>query len=84
MTYEVIKKFFNITAIVLISVAGLQPVYAGQAEGARNTAPAVPKAVVPFDSFKFGDVYKGEIISQIFVIRNEGSAELQIKDFAAG
>jgi hypothetical protein len=43
-----------------------------------------PKAVVPFTSFKFGDVYRGEVISQIFVIRNEGDADLQIKDFQSG
>jgi len=84
MMREAIKKFFYSAAAVLISVACLQPGYAGQAAGALNTASPAPKAVVPFDSFKFGDVYKGEIISHIFVIRNEGSAELQIKDFAAG
>jgi Protein of unknown function (DUF1573) len=84
MMNEAIKKLFSLAAAVLISVAGLQPVYAGQAAGAGNTAPTAPKAVVPFDSFSFGDVYKGEVISHIFVIRNEGSADLQIKDFAAG
>lgn len=46
-----------------------------------GTARPAPKAVVPFTSFKFGDVYRGEVISQIFVIRNEGGADLQIKDF---
>jgi uncharacterized protein DUF1573 len=40
-----------------------------------------PKAVVPFTSFVFGDVYRGENISQIFVIRNEGDADLEIRDF---
>ena len=53
--------------------------------GARTIAaerPA-PKAVIPFTSFTFGDVYRGEIISQIFVIRNEGDADLQIIDFKA-
>lgn len=43
-----------------------------------------PKAVVPFTSFKFGDVYRGEVISQIFVIRNDGDADLQIRDFQSG
>jgi Protein of unknown function (DUF1573) len=40
-----------------------------------------PRAVIPFTSFNFGDVYTGEVISQIFVIKNVGDAELQIKDF---
>lgn len=42
-----------------------------------------PKAVVPLTSFAFGDVYRGENISQIFVIRNEGDADLEIQDFEA-
>jgi len=47
-------------------------------------AESAPKAVTPFTSFNFGDVYAGEVISQIFIIRNEGDADLQIKDFKAG
>ena len=43
-----------------------------------------PKAVTPFTSFNFGDVYTGEFISQIFVIRNEGDAELKLLDFKGG
>jgi len=41
---------------------------------------AAPRAVLPVTAFDFGDVYKGEVISQVFIIRNEGSADLQIKD----
>jgi hypothetical protein len=43
--------------------------------------PAAPRAVVPFTTYAFGDIYIGETISQIFVIRNEGNADLLIKDF---
>jgi len=49
----------------------------------RRSATA-PRTVTPFTSFDFGDVYTGETISQIFVIRNEGDAELQIKEFKGG
>jgi hypothetical protein len=81
MMHEAIKNLFNLAAAVLISVACMQPAYAQQ----PAASPAVaPKMVAPFTSFNFGDVYKGEVISHIFVIRNEGSADLQIKDFAAG
>ena len=57
--------------------------------GALGAAQAVdarpaPKAVTPFTSFNFGDVYTGEVISQIFVIKNEGDSELRITDFKAG
>jgi hypothetical protein len=44
----------------------------------------VPRAVTPFTSFDFGDIYNGEVISQIFVLRNAGDAELRITDFVAG
>ena len=46
--------------------------------------PPTPKAVTPFTSFTFGDVYTGEFISQIFVIRNEGDADLKLLDFKGG
>lgn len=48
---------------------------------AANGTRAAPKAVVPFNSFSFGDVFIGEIISQIFVIKNEGNADLVLTDF---
>jgi hypothetical protein len=51
---------------------------------ARPAARPAPRAIVPFTSFTFGDVYRGENISQIFVIRNEGDADLEIKDFKSG
>src|SRR5262245_41855204 len=38
-----------------------------------------PRMVVPFTSFDFGDVYKGEALSQIFVIKNEGNADLNVE-----
>ena len=53
-------------------------------DGTWAAARPAPKAVVPFTSFKFGDVYRGEVISQIFVIRNEGDADLQLRDFQSG
>lgn len=43
-----------------------------------------PKAVTQFTSFNFGDIYTGEFISQIFVIRNEGDADLKLLDFKSG
>jgi len=42
---------------------------------------AAPRTVVPYTSFDFGDVVRGEIISQVFVIRNVGDADLVIKEF---
>ena len=51
----------------------------------KNPSPLPsPKAVTPFTSFNFGDVYTGEFISQIFVIRNEGDADLKLLDFKGG
>jgi len=73
----VIKRSAYLTAVVLI--LALQ----AQAQQSKSEASA-PHAYAPFTSFDFGDIYKGEIISHIFVIKNEGTADLLIKDFAGG
>lgn len=46
-----------------------------------NPRQAAPRTVVPYTSFSFGDVVRGELISQVFVIRNVGDADLVIKEF---
>ena len=72
-----IKRFFYLTAVILT--------FALQAQAQQLTSPAsAPHAYAPFTSFDFGDIYKGEIISHIFVIKNEGTADLLIKDFVGG
>jgi hypothetical protein len=48
--------------------------------GKSNSARPAPKASIPYTSFNFGDVYTGEVISQIFVLKNEGNADLLIGD----
>lgn len=47
-----------------------------------GSAQRAPRAVTPSTSFSFGDVYRGEIISQIFVVKNDGDAELKLTDFS--
>jgi len=54
------------------------------AGGQQAAQRAEPRAVVPFTSYEFGEVYTGETISQIFIIRNEGTADLIIKEFRSG
>lgn len=69
-----------------LAIAGAD-VSAAEVWFARETANALlpaPRAVTPFTTFSFGDVYGGEVISQIFIIRNDGDADLQIKGFIAG
>jgi Protein of unknown function (DUF1573) len=51
------------------------------AAAAHAQQPAAPRAVVPLTGYAFGDIYKGETVSNLFVIRNEGNADLLIKDF---
>ena len=46
-----------------------------------NLRQHAPRAVTNSIGFNFGDVYRGEIISQVFVIRNDGDAELKLTDF---
>ena len=64
-----------------LSSTGHSSTDAGHMPRTTNRARSAPKAIVPFTSFSFGDVYTGEIISQIFVIKNDGDAELLITDF---
>jgi len=76
-----IQRTRRLLILLLFSAAGItlaadNPASAG--------APAAPRAVTPFINFTFGDVYRGEIISQIFVIRNEGDSDLQMGEFTAG
>lgn len=76
-----IKSFVYL--IVVVSILALQA-QAQQLTSEGAKMPPAPHAFVPFNSFDFGDIYKGEIISHIFVIKNEGTADLVIKDFAGG
>jgi hypothetical protein len=73
----IIKRFVYLTAAVLILILP------AQAQQSTSEASA-PHAFAPFTSFDFGDIYKGEVISHIFVIKNEGTADLVIKDFVGG
>lgn len=45
---------------------------------------AIPKAVMPVVTYNFGDVRRGESISHVFIIKNEGTADLVIKEFKPG
>jgi hypothetical protein len=42
---------------------------------------AAPKIVVSQTTYDFGDVFRGEGISYVFVIKNEGKADLVIEEF---
>jgi hypothetical protein len=71
------KNLVCLFAIFFIAAASAR---AGQSSSEARA----PRAVVPFTSFDFGDIYKGEIISLDFVIKNEGTADLVIKEFVSG
>ena len=71
---------FCLMLTLVVSTAALTVAHSRSATYAQPT----PRAVTPFTSFSFGDVYNGEVISQIFVLRNVGEAELRITDFVAG
>jgi len=44
----------------------------------------VPKIVVSQTTYDFGNIFRGEGISYVFVIKNEGKADLVIEDFTPG
>jgi len=77
-------KKLAITAIficVAIVAEAQSPSISRPSKPNSPNSPAIPRAVIPFNSFNFGDVYTGDLISQIFVIKNMGDADLEIKDF---
>ena len=67
------------TAIQRIFGAALAVLFIAASLHARQTT--APRVVVPVTEYAFGDIYKGEIISQFFIIRNEGNDDLLITDF---
>lgn len=73
MTTRTFKSLLSL--IVLCLSAWERPACAQQA------AQAAPKAVTPVVKYKFGDVRRGEALSFIFPIKNEGTADLIIKEF---
>jgi len=78
------KSVNKVLTVIVASMtfAFAAPASARQTQAGGPSSPA-PKLVVPLTSFEFGDVYRGEIISHTFVIRNEGGADLVIKEFTA-
>lgn len=72
----------------LIGSAGILLLMISGSAAARQTsskkAARAPRAVVTLATYDFGDVYKGEVISQLFLIRNEGDAELRIESVTTG
>jgi len=71
-------------AVAASIAAGASPKLIGDAPLAPSRTGPAPRAVTPFTSFNFGEVYSGEVISQVFVVRNEGDGELLLADFKAG
>jgi hypothetical protein len=69
-----------LAVLLAIAAEGVSSSRARHMTGAVSCVRTAARAVIPFKSFSFGDVYRGEVISQIFVIKNEGDADLQIKD----
>jgi hypothetical protein len=72
-----IKLLF--VAAMILTASGVA-LAAGQAGGER----AAPRAVLPLTNYSFGEIYRGEIISQIFPIKNEGNADLVVTEFTSG
>src|SRR6266404_1576135 len=65
--------FLTLTVLTVITL----PAHARR----NSSAQRAPRVVTPSTSFSFGDVYRGEIISQVFVVKNDGDAEVKLTDF---
>jgi hypothetical protein len=80
MSTRSIGRSIGLSALLAFLVSG--PAAAQQAS--PPTAQSSPRAVVPFTSYDFGDVYRGEPIRQLFVVRNEGDADLIMRGVEPG
>ena len=63
---------------LFIAAVARAPLAPAQQTGAGEAA---PKIVVSQTTYDFGNVFRGEGISYVFVIRNEGKADLVIEEF---
>lgn len=74
------------TSLALCLLVLAVPVNGGSSHQTRQPARATtaarsaPKAAVAVTKFNFGDIYTGEVISQVFFIRNDGNADLLVTD----
>ena len=82
MTVLIIRPLTRLAAASAILLLIALCVFAQQPTAAPVPSSSMPKAVMPFTSYTFNDVYRGEVVSQIFVIKNAGTADLIIKDFS--
>lgn len=80
---KALSRFLVLIAAVFITAT--PTAYAQQSGSDTNAkvnnakAETTPRLSLPFTSFDFGNVYKGEIISQVFLIQNHGNADLIVK-----
>ena len=73
------KRLLRLVAGVLFIVAlARAPIALAQQTVAGE---ASPKVVVSQTTYNFGNVFRGEGISYVFVIKNEGKADLVIEEF---
>src|SRR5262249_40885468 len=69
-----------LTVIVVYVVVMLCPFAGRSVLASVSVAYDGQRAVIPITSFDFGDVYRGEIISYVFVIRNAGKSDLMVTE----
>jgi len=69
----------------LITVVALLFAVAGVALGqTQQGAPPAPKLVIAQAEHNFGEVKAGEVVTHTFVVKNEGKADLLIKNVVPG
>ncbi|HYP27588.1 MAG TPA: hypothetical protein VE262_12795 [Blastocatellia bacterium] len=73
------KRLYRLFAAALFMTAlARAPIALAQQPAGGGMA---PKVVVSQTSYDFGNVFRGEGISYVFVIKNEGKADLVIEEF---
>jgi hypothetical protein len=75
---------FHASALFLVAMACASAARAQQTPPANSGTAAAPKIVVSQTTYDFGTIFRGEGIGYVFLIKNEGAADLVIEEFTPG
>lgn len=84
MATRTTKNLFRLSAcaLFLIAIARAPIAFSQQpAAAASATNGPAPKIAVARTTYDFGEIFRGEGIGYVFVIKNEGAADLVIEEF---
>lgn len=80
-----LKAFLlSFTMIAIVCFSGSVPVQAQPPGGAKELSRSAPVMEIAQPDHNFGEVAEGEVVTHDYVVRNTGSATLEIAQVRAG